>query len=112
MTEIYVTMNNIRRYEIVKDWLGRKLDGKKAALLLGVSYRHALRLKKAFKEKSFEGLIPRKRGGRNAYPDSLRVKVARLFDNKYDGRFNIANFHEKLEQVEGIQSPDEYPNIR
>lgn len=102
MKQYEVTMNDIRRYEIIKDWLSRKIDGKQAALLLGVSYRHAFRLKRAFKEKGFEGLIPRKRGGRHTYPDSLRDRVAKLFDNEYGGRFNITHFHEKLEQVQGI----------
>jgi len=95
-------MKDIKRYEIIKDWLERKINGKEAALLLGVSYRHARRLKRAFKNEGFEGLIPKKGGGRNAYPESLREKVANLFDNEYGGKFNIVHFHEKLEEVEDI----------
>lgn len=102
MQKYNVTMEDIKRYEIIKDWLARKIDGKQASTLLGVSYRHALRLKEAYKEKGFEGLLPKISGGRNAYPESLREKVVDLFKNKYGGRFNIAHFHEKLKEVEGI----------
>jgi len=101
MKKYSITMKDIKRYEIIKDWLARKINGKEASILLGVSYRHARRLKKVFKEEGFEGLLPRKGGGRNVYPESLRKEVADLFDGKYHG-FNIAHFCEKLEELEDI----------
>lgn len=102
MQKYNVTMKDIRRCEIIKDWLKRKINGKEASALLGVSYRHAGRLKKAFKEEGIKGLISKKGGGRNAYPESLRDRVAKLFEEDYGCRFNITHFHEKLEEVEDI----------
>jgi len=98
-----LTMEDIKRYEIIKRWLDRMIDGNQASLLLGVSRRHALRLKKAFKERGIEGLIPKKRGGRKSIPESLKEKIAELFKGKYGGRFNILHFNEKLDEIEGIQ---------
>jgi transposase len=97
-----ITMKDINRYEIIKRWLDRMIDGNQASLLLGVSRRHALRLKKAFKERGIEGLIPKKRGGRKSIPESLKEKITRLFNGKHGGRFNILHFNEKLEEIENI----------
>lgn len=97
-----VTMNDIKRFEIIKQWIGRDLDGNQASMLLGVSYRHAFRLKKAFKERGIEGIIPKERGGRKAIPENLKEKVAILFKGKYGKRFNILHFNEKLKENENI----------
>lgn len=96
------TMEDIKRYEIIKEWLQRDLDGNQASMLLGVSYRHTLRLKKALKEKGIEGILPKKRGGRKSIPESLKKEIARLFNNKYGSRFNIFHFNEKLNEFEDI----------
>lgn len=95
-------MEDIKRYEIIKEWLQKDLDGNQASILLGVSYRHTLRLKKALKEKGIEGILPKKRGGRKSIPESLKEEIARLFKGKYGSRFNIFHFNEKLNEFEDI----------
>jgi transposase len=97
-----LTMKDIERYKIIKEWIGGNLDGVQASTLLGVSYRHALRLKKAFKERGIEGIIPKKRGGRNSTPESLKERIAELYNGRYGKRFNILHFNEKLNENEGI----------
>ena len=102
MKQYSLTMKDIERYKIIKEWIGGNLDGVQASTLLGVSYRHALRLKKAFKERGIEGIIPKKREGRNSTPESLKERIAELFSVRYGKRFNILHFNEKLNENEGI----------
>jgi transposase len=97
-----LTMRDIKRHEIINSWLKREIRGNQVSTLLGVSYRHALRLKRAFKEKGLEGIIPKKRGGRKGISNLLRERVTDLFKGKYDRRFNIAHFKEKLDEIEDI----------
>lgn len=97
-----LTMKDIKRHEIIKSWLKREITGDQVSSILGISYRHALRLKKAFKEKGLEGIVLKKRGGRKGIPKPLRKRVSDLFKGKYDSRFNIMHFNEKLEEIEGI----------
>lgn len=110
MKSYNITMKDINRYEIIKGWLQKDLDGNQASMLLRVSYRHAFRLKKAFKERGIEGFIPKKRGGRKSIPESLKEKIAKLFKGKYGSRFNILHFNEKLEEIENIHLS--YESIR
>jgi transposase len=95
-------MKDIKRHEIINSWLKREITGNQVRALLGISYRHALRLKRAFKEKGLEGIISKKRGGRKGISSLMKGKVAELFKGKYDKRFNIAHFNEKLDELEDI----------
>lgn len=97
-----LNMKDIKRHEIIKSWIKREITGEQVSVLLGISYRHALRLKKAFKEKGLEGIIPKKRGGRKGVSKPLKKKVSDLFKGKYDNRFNIMHFNEKLNELEDI----------
>jgi len=98
----HLTMKDIKRHEIINSWLKRKITGNQVSVLLGVSYRHALRLKRAFKEKGIEGVISNKRGGRKGVSSLLRERVADLFKEKYGNRFNVSHFNEKLDELEDI----------
>jgi len=77
-----LTMKDIKRHEIIKSWLKREITGDQVSSILGISYRHALRLKKAFKEKGLEGIVLKKRGGRKGIPKPLRKRVSDLFKGK------------------------------
>lgn len=95
-------MKDIKRHEIINSWLKREITGNQVSALLGISYRHALRLKRAFKEKGLEGIISKKRGGRKGISKILKERVSGLFKGKYDSRFNIVHFNEKLDELEDI----------
>ncbi len=102
MEKYSLTMKDIKRHEIINSWLKREITGNQVSVLLGISYRHALRLKRAFKEKGLEGIVSKKRGGRKGISNLLKERVSGLFKRKYDSRFNIAHFNEKLNDLEGI----------
>ncbi len=102
MEKYSLTMKDIKRHKIINSWLKREITGNQVSILLGISYRHALRLKRAFKEKGLEGIVSKKRGGRKGISNLLKERVSGLFKGKYDSRFNIAHFNEKLNNLENI----------
>lgn len=102
LEKYHLTMKDIKRHEIINSWLKREITGNQVSVLLSISYRHALRLKRAFKEKGLEGIVSKKRDGRKGISNLLKKRVADLFKGKYDSRFNIAHFNEKLDELEDI----------
>jgi len=87
--------------------LDRVLEGQmlltEASRVMGVSYRQAKRLKRAFVGKGAEGLAHGNRGRTpgHAIPPEVRVRVLELSGGTYSD-FNDTHFTEMLEEREGI----------
>lgn len=100
---IVVSRKEIHRAHVLKQVLEGRLALNDAAPILGVSYRQAKRLKKAFAEGDLAGLAHGNRGKTppNALPESFKATVLQLRDQKYFD-FNDCHFTEKLSEKEGI----------
>jgi transposase len=100
---IVVSRKEIHRAHVLKQVLEGQLSLIDAAPILGVGYRQAKRLKKAFAEGDLGALAHGNRGRTppNALPDSLKTTVLELRDQKYFD-FNDCHFTEKLSEKEGI----------
>ena len=101
MERYEVTMKEITRYKVIKEWDEGKVRGKEVSVLLGISYRQALRLRRRFRHEGMKGLIDR-RSGHRGIRDEVKREVVRLFKEVYGSRFNILHFKEKLEEEHGI----------
>jgi transposase len=92
-----------QRYHLLKMVLESKTTLKHASSVMGVSYRHARRLKKKLATEGARGLIHGNRGrpsGR-ALSRELEKRIIELSQKTYT-TFNDTHFTEKLNEVEGI----------
>jgi len=97
-----ITMKDIRKYEVLKDVLEKRIKGYQAAQLLGYSKVHISRLKKRLQKNGFEGLLRPKKLSSRKIPTSIREEVARLYKEVYYD-FNVMHFKDKLEEVHNIK---------
>jgi transposase len=92
-----------QRYHLLKMVLESKTTLKHASRLMGISYRHAKRLKRKLISEGAKGLIHGNRG--RPSPRALNHELAELIitlsHNTYTN-FNDTHFTEKLKEVEGI----------
>jgi len=49
-------MKEITRYKVIKNWEEGKVRGKEVSVLLGISYRQALRLRRRFRQERGVGV--------------------------------------------------------
>jgi len=59
MQGIYVTEVELKRYQVLTDVLKRRINVKTDSNVLGLSYRHTLRLRDRFMTKGIDGLLRR-----------------------------------------------------
>jgi transposase len=92
-----------QRHHLLQMVLDGKSTLKDAGKRMGVSYRHAKRLKKKLITEGAKGLVHRNRG--RASPKALNRELAEriieLSQDKYTN-FNDTHFTEKLNEIEGI----------
>lgn len=110
MKRYTVTIEMVNRYIIIKEWEKGKIKGKEVSEILGISLRHAFRLKKKVREKGFESLNDIKGRGRKKIRREIKREVARLYDVVYDRRLNILHFKDKLIEYHNIKLS--YESIR
>jgi transposase-like protein len=83
----YITMslNEIKKYDIVKKTITRELNGSQAAQLLNLSTRQVRRLKMKVKDQGAKGLVHGNRGkpGNRRLPDQERQKIIYLLHQHY-----------------------------
>jgi len=103
MRKYYISMKDIKRYKVIQEWEEGKVKGREVCMVLGISYRQALRIRKRFREEGFEGLLRRFGSGRKSISKDTREEVKRLYTEVYGGRFNILHFKEKLEEIHDIK---------
>ena len=104
MKRLNVTEVDLKRYKVLTDVFEGKIDLKRASEVLGLSYRHTLRLRDRFKKEGFEGIIrkyPQKPPNEKITSD-MRQMIVSLRERLYKD-FNIFHLRDKLENVHGIK---------
>lgn len=100
---IKISQRELQRDAILKMVVEERMTLLDAAQKIGVSYRQAKRLKKAYKEQGINGIIHSSRGkeASNKVDDELRLKILSLSQEKYSA-FNDTYFTELLGEREDI----------
>jgi transposase len=100
---VRITQREISRHHVLRMALDGRIVLSEAAVTLGISYRHAKRLKKKLMEKGISGLAHGNRGRSpsNKTPEELSSRVLTLSNDLYS-KFNDTQFWEKLSECEGI----------
>jgi len=100
---IAMSQKERQRYHLLKMVLGSKATLKQASRMMGVSYRHAKRLKKRLISEGARGLVHGNRGrpsARALHPELVK-RIIELSRKTYT-TFNDTHFTEKLNEVEDI----------
>lgn len=99
---ISISQRDIHRYHVLRMVLDGKLTLMEAARSLGVSYRHAKRLKNDARE-GIDGVLHGNKGKIpwNKTDSDLRNRIVALSETKYSA-FNDSHFTEMLAKREGI----------
>jgi len=100
---IAMSQKERQRYHLLKMVIDRKIVLKEARKLMGISYRHAKRLKTKLISEGAKGLIHGNRGrpSPKALSRELVEKILELSLSTYIN-FNDTHFTEKLKEEEGI----------
>ena len=103
MKKVMLRMNELEKYNVIKELVDHNGNKKHAALKLGLSIRQINRLIKKYKEKGKSGFI---HGNRSKKPaktldKSFSDNIILLYQSKYQG-FNFTHFHEYLVEIENI----------
>jgi hypothetical protein len=100
---ITMSIEELRRVYLVKQAMERVITQKRAAELLELSCRQTKRLVKRVKEEGEGGIIHRLRGrkGNRRIAEGVRVRVMRVYYEKYRG-FGPTFASEKLLEHEGL----------
>jgi len=103
MEKILITEVELKRHKVLTDVLEGIIDLRTASELLGLSYRHTIRLKERFKAEGIDGLLRRKphKPPNQKITPSLRQKIVSLKEEIYKN-FNILHFRDKLRDIHGI----------
>jgi len=92
-----------QRYHLLKMVIGGRVTLKEASSVMGVSYRHAKRLKRKLFNEGARGLVHGNRGrpSARAFDPQVSQRIIELSQKTYT-QFNDTHFTEKLNEVEGI----------
>jgi len=101
--KILMGQKQLQRWHLIKMVEGRKITLMEAGEKMGVSYRHAKRIRRAIRERGVKGLVHGNRGqpSKRRIDDALRERVLSLSKGVYWG-FNDTHFTEKLRECEGM----------
>lgn len=97
-----LTMKEINRLEIIRKCINKEIRVTEASLLLGLSYRHTLRLVKAVKTQGVEGILLKKKGRAKKITKETEQQIVHLYKNIYESRLNILHFKDILEEFHNI----------
>jgi len=103
--KVTLTRSEWKKALVVEKILDGHMTNRDAAVLLGLSVRQVIRLKKKYAEKGgAQALAHGNRGKKpkHALPDPLKDQVAQLYTTKYYGS-NLCHFAELLEEHEAIR---------
>lgn len=103
MRKVELKMNELKKYEVIKELVDHNGNKNRASMKLGLSRRQINRLIILYKEKGKSGFI---HGNRGKCPfktldKSISEDIILLYKNKYQG-FNFRHFVEYLSEVENI----------
>ena len=98
MRKVDLRVNELRKYEIIKDVVYKRTSVHRASVLLNCSIRNIYKLKKLFLNKGKEGFIHgnRNRKPSTTLPDNLINEIVTLYSNKFFDS-NFQHFNELLE---------------
>lgn len=109
--KLIITMKDMKRYEVLKLVMERKLKGNEASQILGLSYVHISRLKKKLALEGFEGILrkvpefaPNKKISNEKIKEIINLRKEIYYD------FNVNHFTDKLHEVHNI--PYSYSSIK
>lgn len=105
---ITMSIEELRRVYIVKQVISRVIKQKKAAELIGLSYRQTKRLVRRVRKEGERGIIHRLRGrrGNRRIAEEVKARVMVLHHEKY-WDFGPTFASEKLSELHGIEVSDE-----
>lgn len=108
---ITMTDKEIRRYDIIKNVINKKIDGTQASIQLNLSIRQTKRLKVRVKEYGIQGIIHRSRGkeSNKKMNSKLVDKIVKITEENYPD-FTSQLTHEKLTEIHNI--PLSYSTVR
>lgn len=103
MKKVNLRMNELEKYNVIKELVDHNGNKKRAALKLNLSIRQINRLILLYKQKGKLGFV---HGNRSRKPaktleQSLANSIVLLYRNKYLG-FNFTHFHDYLREEEQI----------
>ena len=103
MRKVELRMNELKKYEVIKELVDHKGNKNRASQKLGISRRQVNRLINIYKEKGKSGFV---HGNRSKKPvhtkdKSISEDIILLYRSKYQD-FNFRHFKEYLEEEENI----------
>jgi len=103
MERIAITEEELKRYKVLMEVLEGKIDLRTASELLGLSYRHTIRVRDRFKTEGIDGLLKRKplKPPHEKISYTIRQIIVSLRENVYKD-FNILHFKDKLRDIHNI----------
>lgn len=103
MRKVELRMNELKKYEVIKELVDHNGNKKRASLKLNLSIRQINRLIHIYIEKGKSGFIHGNRGKcpTKALDKSIYEDIILLYKNKYQG-FNFSHFVDYLHDVENI----------
>lgn len=103
MRKVELKMNELQKYEVIKELVEHNGNKNRAAKKLGISRRQIDRLIIIYKEKGKSGFIHGNRGRipNKALDKSISENIILLYNTKYQG-FNFNHFKEYLKDEEQI----------
>ncbi len=103
MEGVTFTMEDMKRYGVVKAVVDRKMTNGEGAAALDLSVRQLKRIKKKVRQDGMTGIRHGNRGRApvHTFPDPFKKRVISLVQRRYPG-FNFSHLSEMLEEEEGI----------
>jgi len=98
----HLTMNDIKKYEILKQVIAKQLKSIQAAVILGYHPVHVSRMKNKVLASGIQGILRQKQPSHRRIADSLKEQVKTLYRQTYYD-FNIRHFNDKLHENHGIK---------
>ena len=104
MRKVELRMNELEKYEVIKELVDHNGNKNRASKKLGISIRQVNRLIIVYEEKGKSGFIHGNRGRipSKALDKSISEDIILLYKSKYQ-EFNFTHFKEYLEEEENIK---------
>jgi len=102
--QITLTTNELKRAMVMDKWIAGHISESDVVRVLGISTRHAYRLKAKYRQGGAQALAHQNRGQKpsHALADELKQRVQQLYRERYTG-CNCTHFTELLDEHEGIR---------
>ena len=101
---IRMSTEELRRASVIKQAIDKRITQRKAAEIIGLSYRQTKRLVTRIKEEGERGIVHKSRGqaSNRKIKDKVKTEVIKLYEKKY-WDFGPTLASEKLEEIDKIK---------